>query len=218
VSHVDADAEEIPFRAEVARKLLHLVALIIPVAALIVGRSAATWLLIPLATLAVAADVVRTRNLHVNNFIERYLGFMMRPVERPGVGGPIILNGATCVLLSAAILTVLFPLNIGMTAFIVFMIADAAAAIVGRRVGRYRWPGTSRTVEGSMAFLLTGLTLYYIWGGVAMWAVAVIVIAGAAAEILPRPFNDNIRVPLVMGGVAFVLDYFFAVMASPVLL
>jgi dolichol kinase len=204
------DVAEIPFRAEVARKALHLIALVIPVTSLLIGRPYAIGLLVPLAIIAVSADVIRARSHVLNGFITKYLGFMMRPSETPGVGSPVVLNGATCVLLSAAILAILFPLRIGMTAFIVFMISDAAAALVGRRMGRIRWPGSRRTIEGSIAFVITGTLLYVAWIGTLHWAILAVVIIGAIAEAVPRPFNDNIRVPLVMGLTMYLLSLFVA--------
>lgn len=200
------DVQEIPFRAEVARKALHLIALVIPVAALIIGRQLSIILLIPLCLVAVSADVLRTRNAAVNDFISRYLGFMMRSNELPGLGGPVVLNGATWVLLSAAVLAIFFPLHVGMVAFIVFMISDAAAALVGRRVGRRHWPRSRRTVEGSLAFMFTGIVLYAMWIGSLHWAIFVVVILGAAAEAVPRPFNDNIRVPILMALTMHILS------------
>lgn len=31
---------------------------------------------------------------------------------------------------------------------------DAAASLVGKRFGRYHWPGTKKTVEGTLAFII----------------------------------------------------------------
>ncbi|CAG8718961.1 2901_t:CDS:2, partial [Scutellospora calospora] len=33
-------------------------------------------------------------------------------------------------------------------------LGDAMASIVGKRYGRKRWPGTSKTVEGTFAFII----------------------------------------------------------------
>ena len=36
-------------------------------------------------------------------------------------------------------------------------VGDAAAAVVGRWVGKHKWPGSRRTLEGSLAFFLSSV-------------------------------------------------------------
>jgi dolichol kinase len=205
VSHLPQQYD-IPFRSELARKLLHLLALVIPIAALLLGRGLALALLVPLTLVAISADIFRARNASFHRFIDRFFGFMMRPVEKPGVGTKVVINGATWVLLAATLLALIFPLEVGMPAFIVFMVADASAALVGRRLGRINWPRTSRTIEGSLAFFATGLLLYMLWGTFGVLMILLIMLVGTLAEALPGPLNDNIRVPLLMAGVTWLLD------------
>lgn len=198
-------SDPIPMRSEVARKALHLVALVVPAAMLALGRPAALAAGLPLALLAAGADVLRARSEPFAAFINRWFGWMMRAEERPPVPAPVVFNGATWVLVTAVLLALLVPLAVGMPAFIAFMLGDAAAALVGRRFGRHRWPGTSRTVEGSLAFLATAalvlLVLPLVAGAtvVAPSAGAALGVAAAmaAAEGAPLPVNDNVAVPLV---------------------
>ena len=192
--------------AEVMRKAIHLLALAVPLGMALLGRTWALALLVPMAVLAVGADVLRVRSAAFARLIGRVFGFMMRKEEQPPVGGAVTLNGATWVLLAAALLALVFPLRIAVPCFAVFMVADAAAALVGRRLGRHRWPGTRRTVEGTAAFLATALLLIAPFPGLVYWTAAVAMTFGAAAEILPRPLNDNIRVPFVAAAVLFVLE------------
>jgi dolichol kinase len=197
--------DDIPYSAEVQRKALHLLALVVPFGMALLGRMLSIYILVPLALLALTADILRVRSRAFAQFIERYFGGMMRGDERPPVGGPVRVNGATWVLISAALLAVVFPLHIAVPAFVMFMIADAGAALVGRRFGRIRWGSGPRTVEGSLAFLLVGTAVMALFPAVPFWAGFAGVAAGAAAEIPPRPFNDNVRVPMVTAAVLFVL-------------
>jgi len=77
------------------------------------------------------------------------------------------------------------------------MLADASAALAGRRLGRHHWGALSATVEGTATFVGTGLAVMACFPAVAFGPAAAGVLAGAAAEILPAPGNDNIRVPIV---------------------
>ena len=199
----DAVQTPLPFRAELGRKALHLLALVVPAALLTLGRPWALRLGVPLALVALGADALRARSVGFAAFIDRYFGWMMRAEERPPVPGPVAVNGATWVLVTAALLALLFPLGLGMTAFAAFMLADAAAALVGRRFGRHPWPRTTRTVEGSAAFFGVALVVLLALPAVAplppvpLLAAALAAGAMALAEAAPLPVNDNLRAPLV---------------------
>ena len=201
---------EIRYSDELKRKALHLLALIIPLGIWPIGKTAAVIILGGLAAVALTADFLRVRSQRFSAAIYRYFQFMMRPEECPPVGGPIVLNGATWVILSATLLVAVFPLEIAISSFTTFMIADAAAAIVGRGIGRRHWRHTTRTVEGSSAFLVIGLAVMLLFGWTPFWISFLAVFAGTAAEIPSRPLNDNIRVPLVIAIVIYVLQYFSA--------
>lgn len=208
----DAAPPPISLRSEAARKALHLVSLVVPAAMLALGRETALVAGGAVAAVAVAADVLRARSPGFARFIGRWFGWMMRAEEQPDVPGPVVLNGATWVLVTAFLLALLFPLRVGMPVFIAFMLGDAAAALVGRAVGKHRWPGTRRTVEGSAAFVAVALAVLLALPAVAGAAVVrpslpvavAVAVAMAAVEALPVRLNDNVRVPLV-GAVLLVL-------------
>ncbi|BBM69405.1 diacylglycerol/polyprenol kinase family protein [Rhodothermus marinus] len=185
------------YRGELLRKALHLLALSIPIGMLHVTRPTALAVLWPLALAALGADVLRARWPTFHRFIREIFGGMMRPEELPPPGGPIAINGATWVLLSSALLATLFPLPLAATAFAVFMVGDAAAAVVGRRFGRHRWPGSRRTIEGSLAFFGAALLTALFFPVPPLHAVLAALLA-TVLEVLPLPLNDNLRVPLAV--------------------
>lgn len=206
-THIEEDAPQIPYAAELRRKALHLLALVVPLFMALSGKNA-LFLLVPLTAIALAGDYFRARSKGFARFISRIFGFMMRTEEIPPIGGPIVINGATWVLITATLLAVVFPVRIAAGAFAMFMVSDAAAALVGRRFGRLRWWRTRRTVEGSAAFVVVGLAIMAILPGFTFWIGAVSVLCGAFAEAVPRPLNDNIRVPFVAATVIFLLERF----------
>lgn len=196
------DEQAFSYRAELQRKALHFLALLVPLGMHALGRETALTLLLPLTCAAVAADILRARSASFNQHIRRVFGPLMRAKELPPVGSRIVINGATSVLVAATLLTLFVPLEIGAPILAMTMIADAAAALVGRAIGRHRWPGRRHTVEGSVAFLVTGgavvfsLGLPWIGGAAA-------VVSAAVVEAAPMPVNDNIAVPLVAALVAW---------------
>ena len=198
-------AEKPPLAVEGSRKALHLVALVVPLFMAVAGRSVSLMVLIPLSLLALTGDILRARVQAFRNFIEGFFGFMMRADERGPIGGPVRVNGATWVLLSAAVLSIIFPLAYAVPALASFMIGDAAAALVGIRFGRTKWGVGERTLEGSAAFVAVALPIIMLFPTITLTSGIVCVFAGAVAEIFPRPLNDNIRVPVVMATVLILL-------------
>ncbi len=199
---------EISYRAEVRRKALHLIALVVPLGMALLGKEVSVLLLVPSALFALLMDYLRVRSSSVSHLISRVFGFMMRPEEVPPVGGPVRINGATWVLVSAALLAFIFPIRIAVPSFVMFMICDAAAALVGRRYGRTHWGNSRRTVEGSLAFVVVGVVIFALFPSIPFWIGAVSVIVAALAEAAPKPLNDNIRVPVTAAAVIFALEYF----------
>lgn len=193
----------IPYAAEVKRKALHLGALALPASILLLPRPVVLVALAVLAALAVALDVARQRVPAVRRLIvDRTFGWMMRPEEIPPEGSPIVLNGAVWMFVSALLCAWLFAPGVAAAALAMLMVGDGAAAVVGRRFGRTRWPGSPKSAEGSAAYAATAFAIglaVVAWPGtsltVAMCAVGALV--GAAVEALPLPLNDNVRVPFL---------------------
>jgi len=188
----------LPLRSELYRKALHLVALAVPIGMLWLGRGIALSILIPLSLAAILADVLRWRYAAFHAWIDGLFGFMMRPSEKSYSLSRPILNGATWVLISATLLALLFPIELAGAAFAAFMVGDAAAALVGRTIGKHRWGNGPRTIEGSAAFIAAGLAVMVPLAPDPLWVAVTSVVAGAAFEIPTWPVNDNLRVPLLM--------------------
>ncbi len=203
-------ASPLSYTGELGRKALHLLALSIPFGAWAVGMPTALYLLTPAALVALAADVARAHSEPVNAAIRWGFGALMRAEELPAPKTGVQFNGATCVLVGAAVMVALFPLRIAVPVLVMAMLADAAAALVGRRWGRHTWGTLSATVEGTAAFVASGLCVMAFFSSVALGPAATGVLVGAGLEALPLPINDNIRVPVgaalaVVAGEALIL-------------
>lgn len=200
----------ISYKAEVKRKAIHLVALIIPLGMVLLEKPLAIYILTPLAVIAFAADYLRVKSPWFSRIIGVVFGSLMRKSELPPVGGSFVINGATWVLLSASLLIFAFPVGIAVPAFTLFMLGDAAAALVGRRWGRHPWLGSSRTIEGSLAFFAVGLgTVALFSSSIPLWIGALSALVGALVEAFPGPINDNLAVPVAVASVIAFCDWFF---------
>lgn len=196
------------FGPELRRKLLHLAALVLPAAVLRWGDPFIYGILIPGALLALAADLLRVRAGWLHRLIGTVFGPLMRSRERPPLGAPPCVNGATWMALSASAAFLLFTRPIAALAFSVLVLGDAAAALVGRTVGTIRLGSSEKTLEGSLGFVIAGLVPVVVaaeLGAVSYWAGAAAVLAAAGAEATTTRLNDNLLIPLVAGLVLTVL-------------
>jgi dolichol kinase len=198
---VSAGTNTFSYSAEVGRKTLHLLALIIPFGMWWLGPPQALYVVGGLAGIAVTADVTRAYSVPFNEWIRWIFGPLMRAEELPEAGGRVTFNGATCVLVGATLLALVFPMRVAVPVLTMTMLADAAAALVGRRLGRHPWGRLSATVEGSAAFVATGLLVVIWFPSLALGPALAGVVVGAVVEALPLPVNDNIRVPLAAAAI-----------------
>jgi len=201
------DPKTLPFSAELRRKALHILALVVPLGMAWLGMPDALYALVPASALALGGDVLRAYSQRFNRFIRRVFGSMMRVRELPPAGHGIVINGATWVLVSALLLALTFPLRVVIPVFTMFMVGDAVAALVGRRWGRHPWGRTARTVEGSTAFLVTGLAVMACFPAVGLGVGAAATAIACAAEAMPVPMNDNVRVPFTAALTVVVLEW-----------
>ena len=200
----------LPYSAELKRKAIHLSALAIPIGLLIVERPTALLVLVPLALFALACNVASQRIELVHRFMMRIFRPIMRPSELPPFGGPVVLNGATWMCISAALCALLYNAPVAAAVLIMLMVGDGAAAIIGRRFGTHRFPGSDKSWEGSIAFFLTAvlvalpLTLPILMNSLghaplSNLQIGVGALLSAVLEALPIPLNDNVRVPVLAG-------------------
>lgn len=195
---------KITYRAELLRKLIHLCTAMVPLCMLAVGKWPVAFVFALLAAIALGYDVLRARSAWFARWVHRAIGFMLRTSEWSR--GRIVASGATWVLVSLAVVAMLFPVRIAVPALVMSLASDAVSAIVGRRIGRHKWPGSRRTVEGTAAFIASGLIIMAVFPGIAFWAGAGCVVAAALAEIPSRPLDDNFRVPVAAALTLFCLD------------
>ena len=195
------------YSAEVMRKAIHLLSLLIPVVYYFITKSLALSILVPMLLAAGIADLLRIYHEPTGRLYDRYLGFLLRRHERFDAGRK--LNGATWVLLSAVLCILVFPKVIFVTAFAILIVSDTAAALVGRRYGRHRLLG-GKSLEGSSAFFMSALLVVLLAPKLEYLPLEYVIgltsaLFGAVVEALPIPLDDNLSIPLSIGGAMWLL-------------
>ena len=134
----------------------------------------------------VAADVVRLRIPRLNAFFYQTFPSFASPREAER------LASSTWYLLGVMLAYALFPMRIAVLAVLVLAVADPAASVLGRLLGRRRLGKGS--VEGSLAFLAVATGIL---GPNVGWAAALAVALGVAlVEVVPWGLDDNLTVPV----------------------
>ncbi len=194
------------YTGELFRKAIHLCSLSIPIAYYFMTKSTALSILVPLTVFALFFDIARLLLPDINRLFSRLFGWLLRAHERDE--NRRRLNGATYVLLSACLCIFLFPKLIVITAFSILIISDTLAALIGRKIGKR--PFLKKSFEGSAAFFFSAivvviltpkasyLPMEYAIGGIAA-------IVGTVVEASGTGIDDNLSIPLSVGGVMWLL-------------
>ncbi len=176
---------------ELERKSVHVAAMIIPLGVYYLPGRLVMILLLSACTTMLLIEFARLENKHAANVFARFFGSVIREHES------FSFTGSTFVLVGSLITYYLFEPPIAAAALSFLILGDAAAAIVGKTFGTVRLFGKS--MEGFVANVgvswLIGIA--FVPPSLAAYGA----VAGAIAEFLPIPLDDNLRIPLIAGTV-----------------
>jgi dolichol kinase len=147
---------------------------------------------------ALGTEVLRLLIPRVNDLAKILIGPFMRPHEEKGfTGAPAFTGGVLLAFL-------FFSPAVALAALVPLIFGDRAGLLVGKSVGRITFKG--KTVEGSLACFIVSVLGYAFLAGVwpevfgFSWVVLLAAsLIGTLAEALPRPFDDNLTIPLAVG-------------------
>ncbi len=180
------------FWNELIRKSIHMSSLIIPVSVLFLDLRWIRLILLVLTLVAFIVEWARFNWSPFRTFFRQCVGSLLRKHEEKR------LTGATCLLISSTVAVFAFNNWIIMTSLFFLMISDAMGALIGRFCGRIRI-AENRTLEGSLAFLVSGLIVVYFVPGVRLEIAIPGVIVASLVEVFIRQIDDNIAIPLISG-------------------
>ncbi|MCB9271324.1 MAG: hypothetical protein H6561_17470 [Lewinellaceae bacterium] len=123
----------LPIKAELQRKAIHLLmALLLLVLYQSFSRPVIFGFFIALSVLAGLFEWLRIHSNPLALALQKKFSFLMRQEELASTGNRIHFVGATWVQWSLALLIILFPKNIMIACYIMFLIGDAMAAVIGK--------------------------------------------------------------------------------------
>ena len=181
-------------RRELARKVLHMSWAVVPIAyALGAPRRLVIGALLVASATAVVIELARARSERVRLVFDRATGLLLREHEHHRW------SGATWLLLSFLLVTVLFDTQAAIAAMWAVAVGDASAAIVGRTVGRRRIGQSRKSIEGSLACAVASAAGALLIAHLSLGTSIVAGISAAAAEWPARPLDDNMRIGIAVG-------------------
>lgn len=182
-------------RWELTRKALHISWAIVPIAyALGVPRQVVLFALAIACVIALAIEIGRARSTSFRAVFTRHTGILLRQHEHQRW------SGATWLLLSFLVSVLVLEPPVAIAAMWAVSVGDAAAAIVGRTIGRHRLGRSVKTIEGSLACALITFAGALGIAQLAPMPSAVAGIMAALGEWPAGPLDDNMRIGLAVGG------------------
>ncbi len=131
---------------------------------------------------------------------------LLRLLDRPEDSQTFPGKGAVLYGLAVGLSLVVYPHNAALGAITVLASGDALSTLVGKAWGRRPWPWNRRlSMEGSLAFWVGGTfyaSLFIPFPGALVGA-----LAGTLVETVPWSVDDNVTIPLTVGGVLSLLFY-----------
>lgn len=179
-------------RAEIRRKMLHILALAIPFGIAYLPRHTAIAIFVPLAGLMVTGEMLRRKFAFLQKLFMAVFGRIVRPEEENR------LTGGTCFFVSGALCLILFDPPIAFTVMAFIIIGDAAAAIVGMKLGRVRF-SSGKSLEGAAACICACLLFWAAFPRIDFPMAAAAAVLTAGLELVPVQLDDNLTVPVVCG-------------------
>ena len=196
----------ISYKQEVLRKTVHLSSIWMPVALFYLPKMFNVILFGVCAVLNVLIEIAVFRGVPcVTPLYKALFGRMARESEP----GKFRFSGAPPMYASACLTALCFSPRVASCAFAILILSDTAAALIGRKWGRHRFPN-GKSAEGSAAFLLMAWLIvigYCLAGGLPL-SVTALWMAAAAVSCAAEFFNeqihldDNFSIPLCFGLIA----------------
>ncbi len=205
------NSPNITYVQEIQRKGIHLAMLLMPLIYVHVDQPTALIILGTILAISLAVNIVMYASGPVADFVFRLFGPIMRPHELDN--RRFVLNGASWVLISAFMCVLVFPKVITVVAFTDLILADIAAALIGRRYGRT--PFLGKSLEGTVAFWITAQAVLLVVGWIihAPWQFYLVggiagILGGFAESLSTRMrIDDNFAIPASIGFSLWALLY-----------
>ena len=197
------------YNLEMKRKAFHCMSIVFPIFYLITSKLTMVMVLTVVTGIAVSLDISRHYNPSIQAWVARFFTTIMREDE---TSGNFKLSGVSYMFLGFFITCILFSKGVAISSFLVLIVSDTFAALVGKKIGRPTENGKS--IEGSIAFAVSAMLIgmlsytFHTYGT----SFSGIVIASIAATLVEYHstklnINDNLSIPVTFGLVVTIIGW-----------
>ena len=173
------------------RKATHLLSLVIPVLYwyIVPSQKTASIIIVFFTLLFILFEYLRFKSKTIKFFFSLFFDKMLKDHELKGK-----LTGASWVMISSSMVIVLFSKEVAVISLVFLSIGDTIAGLFGRSYGKIRIG--NKTLEGFIAGFLSCLIVSLFYKPLQFSVTASGAFFGMLFEILPLPFDDNLKIPI----------------------
>jgi dolichol kinase len=189
---------QISLKNEIHRKIAHFSLILIPILYCVLGKWISVSIFILLSSAIVSLDYLRRTNPAMREIFFKIFGTIIKPHEFDGDK----FSGVSWVAFATCLNFLLFKDEIAVTAFLILVVCDAAAAIIGKNFSSPEF--FEKTQNGSLAFFASGFLVILICGlsfGSGFWfyffglfALVVVTIIEARPSLID--IDDGFLIPI----------------------
>ena len=194
------------FNFEIQRKIFHLCSLVFPVIYIFFSKITMGIVLTIVAGITLYLDIFRHYNPKIKEFVDNVFGKFQRIEEK---SGEFMLSGASYMVFGFLITCLLFSKVLAITSWLVLIVSDCIAAVLGMKFGSPLFNGKSYIGSASFFFsaVLISITPYFVIGYNTSFSVIMVscllctVIEFFSAQI---NIDDNLSIPLTYALSTFI--------------
>tara|TARA_Y100000768_G_scaffold239752_1_gene181582 strand:+ start:4343 stop:4924 length:582 start_codon:yes stop_codon:yes gene_type:complete len=185
------------FKQELLRKGIHACNSIIAFSLFFLDHNDVLLIVAITGTLIVIFDFLRIYTKSVQRIYNSFFKEVTRDFESHR------LTGASYVMIGSLIVLSIFESRICIPALLIMSFSDSAAAIIGKKYGKTKI--FNKTLEGSLAFLLTSFVIIIFFVPNIDFTFSIIaIIVSTIVELMPKSnLDDNLLIPIVS---AFIIS------------
>ena len=184
---------------EVKRKLFHSLAMILPIMYYSTSFYPTIAILMIANIVVLTIDINRHSNRKIQGLVDKFFLPIMKEHEKCSTGK---LSGMSFMFLGFLLTALCFKKNIVILSWLILIICDSCASLVGKTYGAPTKYGKS--LEGSLAFFLSAFALYLISQfffdlHISFLRVVIAIVITSIAEFFSNKIgvDDNFLVPVV---------------------
>ncbi len=188
--------DQITYKGEILRKLIHIFSIVFAICLVLFGRELILLPLILISIIFIMFDYSRIRFKIIHNIYTRFFRDITRPAEKSK------LTGASFSFIGASLTILLFSESAAFIGLLFLSIGDSMAALIGRKYGKTKFG--MKSIEGSVALFLSCSILAFIFTSLPILSIILTAFVATVLEAIIIPMvDDNITIPV---GSAFAIQ------------